>query len=330
MSNIANPAYNYTFNGDVNKRMFIDPALKNPDILSLFSVENNVNYKKQLNIVGQLGKVTKGVQGCGTQATTGAPLSISNRTLEVCGMQVELNQCYDTFEQTVIGEMLNANTDRPKLWATAIGNVLQAQVREAISQDIFRIFSFADTTSGDPYYNMCNGLWPTLIAGGSSYEVTVVNNSISSLAANDIKAEFLALWEGADILLKQLPMNEKIFGVTGNVYESLMSYYENNANSGGFVLREEGGVVTLRYRGIKVQPFYGWDQHIAADNLGNNTRILYTTPKNHIIGVQRAATLGSTDLWYDMDTKLNKIRSEFYMGYNYIHDKLQAISYGNV
>ena len=48
MANIANPSYSYTFNGDVNKRMFIDPALKNPDILSLFSVENNVNYKKQL------------------------------------------------------------------------------------------------------------------------------------------------------------------------------------------------------------------------------------------------------------------------------------------
>jgi hypothetical protein len=131
-------------------------------------------------------------------------------------------------------------------------------------------------------------------------------------------------------VLKQLPADQKRFFVTGNVYESLMAYYENNANSGGFVEREEDGVMRLFYRGVPVIPLYAWDDWISTDNLGNNVRILYTTPENHVIGVQEAATIGNTRFWFDPNTNLNKIYSRFKLGYNYVFSKLQAVSYGNV
>lgn len=330
MSNVLNPNFDYTYDGKLSTEVFIQPAVQNPDITSLFRVVPGINFKQQFNITTPLGKVMKGAQGCGVPVVTGDPVNIENRTVEVCDWEMYLEQCHDTFQATIMGELLRANVNEPDLVGTQLGSIIGGMVRDTISRDIFRIFSFGDTASGDPYYNKCDGLWPKLIAGAASYDVTAVNTSISSLAAADIKTEFQNLWTGADIILKQLPNNQKNFYVTGNVYESLMGYYEGNANAGGFVTREENGVQQLFYRGVRVIPLYAWDNWIDTDNLGNNVRILYTTPMNHIIGVQEARTMGDTRFWYDPNTNYNKIRARFKLGYNYLHGKLQAISYGNV
>ena len=330
MANVINPNFDYTYDGDLSTEVFIQPAVNHPDILQVFRVLNGINYKQQINITTPLGKVMKGSQGCGTPTVTGDPVNITNREVAVCDWELYLEQCHDTFQATVLGELLRNNVNEPDLVGTQIGNLIQGMVRDAISRDIFRVFSFGDTSSGDPYYNNCDGLWTKLFAGAASYAVTAVNTNITSLAAADIKTEFKNLYTGAEIILKQAPANMKRFFVTGNVYESLMDYYETNANAGGFVAREENGVMNLYYRGIQVVPLYAWDDWIAADNLGNNVRILYTMPENHVVGVQEGRTMGDTRFWYDPNTNYNKIRARFKLGYNYVHDKLQAISYGNV
>jgi len=330
MSNVLNPNFDYTYDGKLSTEVFIQPAVQNPDITSLFRVVPGINYKQQFNITTPLGKVMKGEQGCGTPVVTGDPVTIENRTVEVCAWEMYLEQCHDTFQSTIMGELLRANVQEPDLVGTQLGNIIGGMVRDTIGRDIFRIFSFGDTSSGDPYYNKCDGLWPKLFAGAASYAVTAVNTNITSLAADDIEGDFNDLWSGADIILKQMDNSQKNFYVTGNAWESLMRKYENITIAGGFTIRIEGGVRVLYYRGIKVIPLYAWDRWIDIDNLGNNVRILYTTPMNHIIGVQEPRTMGNTRFWYDPNTNYNKIRARFKLGYNYLHDKLQAISYGNV
>lgn len=329
MGNITNTNFDYTYDGKLSLDVFIKPAVQNPMIQSLFTIRQGINFKEQLNLLSPLGKVMKGSQGCGTPVRTVDAINFTNRTLEVCAWEAYAEQCHDTFQGTIIGEMLNNNIREPELIGTRVGSLIQQILNDAIQRDIFRVFSFGDTSSGDPYYNNCDGLWTRLIAGAASYDVSFIE-AITSQAANDVKGYFKNLWEGAPIILKQIDESQKAFYTTGNMYESLMTYYENTANTGGFTQREENGKKVLQYRGIDIIPLYAWDNWIATDNLGNNSRILYTTKMNHIIGVQEANTMGNTRVWFDPDTNLNKYRARFKMGYNYVHGELQAYSIGNV
>ena len=110
MSNVINPNFSYTFPGNLTSEIFLEPAVQHPDLLSVFRVITGVNYKQQLNIGRILGKVLKGAQGCGTLTRTADPVEVFNRELEVCQWEMYLEQCYDTFQQTILGEVLNANT----------------------------------------------------------------------------------------------------------------------------------------------------------------------------------------------------------------------------
>lgn len=329
-NNILLTNFDYIYDGILSTEVFIEPAVRAPMITDLFTVRTGIKYKEQLNISQQLGKILKGGQGC-NQQVTGDPVNAFNRTLETCLMEVYLEQCSDVFEATIMGELSNNGISRYNLTGTEIGTLIETLFVEALQRELFRIFSFGDKTNGpNDYYNYCDGLWTRLFDGAASYEVTEINNNITTLSGSDAKGYFKALHEGAEIVLKQLPVNQRKFYVTGNVWEALMGYYEDNANSGGFVGREEDGVMRLRYRGVDIIPYYAWDDWIETDNLGNNTRILYTTPMNHVIGVEQASSQGQWEFWYDRDSRKNKVDASMKMGYNYVHGKLQAISYGNV
>ena len=327
-NNVVLTNIDYTYPGKLSEQVLIDPAINAPDIQSLFTVRTGIAYKEQLNTAAQLGKILKGGQGCNS-VVTGDPVNITNRTLETCEWEFYLEQCADVFNSTILGEVARMGFDRWNLVGNQLGKVIESLVSDSLHSDLFRTLSFGDTSSGDPYYNACDGLWTVLFAGAASYEVTAVNDNITTLSASDTAGYLLALFEGADILLKQLPANQKAFYVTGNVYEKLMQHYEDVAADGGFTQREENGVLQLRYRGIPVIHFYAWDNWIDVDNLGTNVRILYTTPANHVIGLEDGAT-SAFDFWYDKADKYNKIRGSFKLGYNYVHNKLQAISYGNI
>ena len=119
--------------------------------------------------------------------------------------------------------------------------------------------------------------------------------------------------------------------MTGNVFENyVLNLQSIESGNGGFLQRTEDGITRAYYQGIEVIPIWAWDDWIEADNLGNNTRILYTTPMNHIIGIEEARNQESFRVWHDPDTDYMKYKGRLKMGYNYIHDELQAISYGNV
>ena len=324
--------FDYTYDGILATDVLYKPAVMNPDTMSLFRVRPGIKSKLQLHMINPLGKIVKGDQGCGTKSVTGDAVSLTNRTLEVCTMETYLEQCADVFEGTVYESALRSGVDINDLTGTGIQTIIQNIVLQSLQREVFRIFSFGDTTSpaGDPaYYGMCDGLWSRLFAGEASYAVTKVD-TIASHTPATVQGYFKNLYEGAPILLKQMAPGQKGFYVTGNIYEALVSAYESTTESGGFVIRTENGVQSISYRGIPVNVFYAWDNWIASDNLGNNSRILYTTQENHVIGIEEASNQSRTKIYFDEDDELLKVKAKFKLGYNYVHDELQAISYGNV
>lgn len=336
MANILTTNFDYTYDGILTQDVLIKPAVMHPDTLSLFRVIPGVKSKYQLNLVNPLGKIVQGAQQCGNlRQVTGNAVEITNRTLETCGMEVYLEQCYDVFQNTILERALRSGVDEADLSpGTQIGNLISQMVSEAVGREVFRIFSFGDTTSpaGDPsYYGMCDGLWSRLINGEAGYDVDKIDDiAVLNQTSGTRALDYLRnLYEGAPNILKGIPMNERRFFVTQNVYENLMTTYEDKTlDGGGLIQRLENGVPTLFFRGIPVIPLIAWDSWISQDNLGNPARILYTTPQNHVIGVDSAADASSFRFWWDMDNDVFKIRTKFRMGYNFVHGELQATSYG--
>jgi antibiotic biosynthesis monooxygenase (ABM) superfamily enzyme len=62
--------------------------------------------------------------------------------------------------------------------------------------------------------------------------------------------------------------------------------------------------------------------------LGNASRIIYTTPDNHWIGVSQAADIDGINAWYEKKDRTYYIENQFKLGYQYAHCDLQVVSYG--
>lgn len=333
MANVIGTNFSYTYTGDVSTDIMIKPSVQTPEIMQLFTVIQGVKYKQQIGLSGILSKIVKKYSTC-TRTETGDGLNLTSKELATTRLEVFLSECVDAFDATV---MLNATKDGVAyndLTGTYIQSLIERLVVDAMRRDNFRIFSFGDTDNSDDDYSQLNGMWPTLIAGNASYAVKRIGAALGSgtLSSGTALTYLKAHYEGAPIILKQIETSQKKFFVTGSVYENLLASYESNStgSENQFALLQMGPQGFLKYRGIDVVPIYAWDDALVSDSpLGASVKhlILYTTPENHVIGVERAADQGSIEMWYERKDRKLYIEGMYKMGYIYIHDELQTVSF---
>lgn len=334
MANVLTTNFDYTYPGQLATDVIYKPSVQTPEITQLFTVRPGIKFKQQLMLAGILSNVVKKYTSCdrtfGTEANT-----LFNRTLEVSELEFNIEQCKDAFEDTIVEEELPEGISEFQL-GNYVLRVINNVITDALRRDNFRIFSFGDTTSGSDNYDQLDGLWTKLIAGVADYCVTKVDDitTLNDTAGSTARDYLKNLFEEAPIILKQTPTNLKKFFVTGDIYENLMTYYEDQQFNGGLTQYVENGNVNLRFRGIDVVPVYAWDDALTdTDNPLNGTMttgIIYTTPQNHVIGVGRAADMGSVNAWYERKDRKMYFEGHYRMGYQYAHCDLQAISYGVV
>jgi hypothetical protein len=334
MANATTQSFDYTYDGLIQIPFEYAPTVNTPDFLRLFTVKQQIKTKQQYPIAAALSKIVKKYSGCAI--TTSGSADVSNRTVETCEMQFRLEQCKDAFDGTVYAQ----ETIPDGISAFELGNVITGLisnlVSDALRRDNFRIFSWGDVDDADDDYNQCDGLWRKLIDGEALYDVKKVEGIATLNQTDGTRAidYFERLYTGAEIVLKQLPANEKKLFVTGNVFENYLKNLESTTNTDAGYMLVTNGIPTPYYRGIEVVPIYAWDNDLAdAANPFNgvmNTAILYTTPANHIIGVDRSSNLGNVSSWYEKKDSLMYFEGAYKMGYNYLLGDLQAISYGTV
>ncbi len=323
---------NYTYPGQISSEIFYKPSVMTPDFLKLFSVQTGINYKRQLQLATPLAKIVKADPGCGTITTAGT-VDNPNRTLEVCDLFFRVEQCFDTFSEKWLVEELPSGIDKATL-GSFIENMIQKLIVDSLRRDNFRIFSFGDANDADTDYNQCDGLWRRLIDGEATYEVdkvdaiTVLNQTAGTRALDYLQN----LYNGANVILKQIPKDEKIFAVTGNFYENLLTTWESTELKEGRLGLQQNQDGNFLFRGIEVLPIYSWDADLADTanpfNAVFDTGVIYTQKENHVVGVQKASDLGNMRQFYwDIDRKVY-FEGTYKMGYNYTHGDLTAISYG--
>lgn len=333
MANVLSTDFSYTYDGPISTEVFYKPSVATPDMLKIFTVKPNIKSGQKLNLVGVLENIVKAYSSC-ARTSTGSGLSITNRTILTTELEVWLEECKDTFEDTIFETALASGLDANNLTGTDIDKIIQSIVLQGMKLDNFRIFSFGDTDNPSSNYNMLNGLWSTLIAGvGTSYCVTRVGTTLgtaSSFSGSAALAILQDLYDGAPIILKNVPEEEKGFFVTGTIFDGYMKYLQSVSGVEGSWGILQNGKKELMFNGVPVIPIRAWDRTLTTDfPLGANVRhlALYTTPKNHIVGVEKAADQGKISTWYEKKDRKFYVEGQYRMGYQYIHCDLQAISY---
>ena len=332
MASVVTTDFDYTYDGQIATEVLYKPSVLTPDITQLFKVITGIKNKYQLTLGPVLSNVVKQYSGCEVR-TASSGVALTNRTLTVNELEVFVEECKDTWENTIYEQFLASGVDANDIGASdVIRTIIDTIVIDAMRRDNFRLFSFGNPNSSDANINSMTGMWTRLFAGvQDSYcvkrqdNIAVLNQTEGTRAID----YFRNLIEGAPIILKQIPRNEKALFVTGNVYENFQTNLENaDQNANGVQLVTKGDSGMILYRGIEVIPIYAWDDAISVYSLGNASRILYTWKQNHVIGVDRTADQGAVRGWYEKKDRKYFIEGQYKMGYNYVHCDLSSVSYG--
>jgi hypothetical protein len=313
------PNFDFVYPGKYSMDELYHPSIQTPEITQLFTIKNGIKSGMHVPVVGVLSKIVKAYASCGDNPAGEA--EITNCKIETHEMKVHFQQCKDDFEAHFLEDWLDDGLAGRELSAKLRG-IINSLVLDAMRRDNFRILSFGDLTSLSTDYNQMDGLWTWIIANTTDYCVPRINTlGTGALAGGTALTVLRDLYNGAAIVLKQLPNNQKGFYVTGSLYENLLASYESNTtgSENQFALLQKGPSGNLMFRGIPVYPYYAWDNDLAdpANPLYGTVEhlALYTTPAAHIAGMARQADMGAVRGYFWEENETYNLKAQYKMGY---------------
>lgn len=340
MSSILETNFRYTYPGILTTDIFYKPTLTAPALSDIFTIDQDIKFKKQYNLVTELNKIVKPFTGCGTDPNSDIQ-NITNTEVVTKEFQMYEGWCKTDFTDQLSGiynnlaqEWLKTGEEQFDPAGTPIDKVIMTVLKDAMQRDIFRRVSFAAGDSSDADYNQFDGLWTRNIdsSGASNYCVRRAGSALgtAALSAGNALTYLEQAYDQSNILLKNT-MDKKFF-VTRSIWDN----YYNSLIGNGSVTEQafsnlQKGLSTLQYKGIPVIPVDLWDSFLAeTDNpLNGTTRhlVLLTTRSNHILGLENGADLNKIDSWYEKKDQKRYYRSSFKLGYNYLHCDLTTVMY---
>lgn len=319
--------FQVNFVGDEANEMFLEPVFFDDDITSQWRVMPNVVSKKKMAFVQQLENVVRKYAGCGFNPV--GEVQVYDRFIEVEKAKVDMEICWDEFEDTVFEELLQRGVRLPDLSGTLIQQIITQRVQQAIRLDVQRLGYFGDTASANPNYDLVDGLWtvhyPALVA--AALVPRTDTGSGAAIAAGDGIEILRAVYDQAPLQLKGLPTAQKVINVTGSVY---MAYREDIEEGGGGdygLMKLIDGQEQLTFRGIPVIAQWRWDEILGNLGIANGHYVEYTTPLNKVMATDVTNPATELTTWYDEKDEKVYTKSRFKFGVNYIHHSLISVGY---
>ncbi len=350
MTSIIETNFNFTYPGILTTDLFYKPTLSSPALSDLFTIDQGISFQKRYNLIPGLSKVIKPYTGCGAANSNGSRDLIGNTTLTTKEFRMQESWCKDDFTQQLTGIYNNLAQEWLKTGersfdpaGTPIDGVIQEVLTDAMRRDLFIRATMAAGNSSSADFNQIDGLWDRLIdsSGASNYCVvkasgTTLGNATPT-AANATAALEAVYIQSNDLLKEQ--MDKATYWVTGSVYDAYVNQLIGTGNVSQAqyeaLIKGTGGNTTwggnLTYKGIPIKPVRLWDNSLADSNnpLFGTTKnlILLTVKPNHMLGVESSADLNKIESWYEMKDSKRYYRSDFKIGYQYLHCDLQTIAY---
>lgn len=322
----------------------------------LYSIQTGIEQKKQIGFAAHMGEIGQNRSGCDpTSNMVSVPLS--EKFWEPVGISDKLGQCYDDLRNSFFDYGLRKGIRRQDLSGTDFEDFILERFGQALSDMRERLHWHNDTAAnlvsgggvvsntldGNPtpisLFNAYDGIWKQVFEGVTALEIyrhTITENGGATYAdqlnlASDTAYLMLKdLQENADDRLTQDP-NAR-FGVTKELYNNLLTYYEDKTNQLEGLMRLENGVSGLSFRGIPVIPLYTQSRQIkryfdngTTWNLPN--RCILTVPSNIPMGTVETDTLTDVDAWNDRNTKNFYFEFEFRADSKLLEEYMIAVAY---
>lgn len=298
-------------------------------MLSAFhDVQQGIHRNRQIVFLGRMGDVGKLSTGCTPNTATGP--AFSDKTWTPKTEDFRLEHCAADVPQ--LQKFLNRASRMNPDFYNALGRdeirLVVARVGEALTRSVNHKLWFGDTAAADfagggsftngtdvALYNVNDGLFKQLDADANMPKVSIAVNGNGSYAAQaladgDAETILREVYEAADARLLGDPGAQ--FLVTRTIWDNWMKSVEDIQKNGGFVERMENGMLSARFRGIRVVLREDWDRFINA-NQNNGTawvnphRVYLMTPDNNPLGTVNEADFSSIDSFYDRTLKQNII-----------------------
>lgn len=307
--------------------MFLEPVFFDDEITNQWRVMPNVITKKKMAFVQALENVVRKYAGCGFNPL--GEVKVYDRSIEVEKAKVDMEICWDEFEDTVFEELLQRGVRLPDLSGTLIQEIITQRVQQAIRLDVLRLGYFGSTASANPNYDLVDGLWtvhyPALV--GDALVPRTDTGSGSALSSGDGIDILRAVYDQAPLQLKGLPMANKVINVSGSVFTQYREDIEDGGGGDFGLIRLIDGMEQLTFRGIPVIPQWRWDEILSNLSITNAHYVEYTTPLNKVIATDVTNPATELTTWYDEKDEKVYTKSRFKLGVNYIHHSLISVGY---
>lgn len=333
MADVLTANFSHTYAGEeLTSTLFYQPEENVPSASSLYNVQIVKGDKKNIYLPQSLRKILRKYTTCGFSATGGVT-TIDDKIITVEKIKANLEECVDTWDDTIFAEMMKAGVQRDDISNTIIDTVIKRQVDLALKSDIHRILWFGVAADADNDWNQFDGyLQLFLDASASLGEFTLVTNETANvLDADGALANLRAMWTNQSEVLRAA--TGKCFYVTHKVADNLRTSLEQLGTDSGLA-RIEAGDNGLMFRGVKIVEVPEWDVNIAdASNPHNggglsivNNLIVLTTPDNLVLGTDVSSQETQVRFRYDDDDdEKMKVKAKFKLGAQFIHPELVSV-----
>ena len=162
----------------------------------------------------------------------------------------------------------------------------------------------------------------------SNVATTTANVKNAELKTDAALNAFKAMWSKMPASLKGLMVQEGRIMVTGSVGDNYIDTIEdlNGSDAAYFTLRD--GERVKAFRGIPIVERIEWDEHIEADFSGVRPhRILFTIPRNLVVGTDGISDDTKIESWYEKLTQNRHMRVEYKAGTQFIHEDYIVAAY---
>ena len=355
----------FTFNPEELKvwsEVIFELTFGDPTLSSVHAIEQGIKHQEQIVFAGRIGPVGKKVQAdCVPNSIEGVTLTekfwdpvFEDLRLEHCSTDV--NQ-----QDKLVNQMTRMNPDYLTVIEGSqsdIGNFLVERVLSAMGENIwFKVWfnrkdasefgagsGSEDFTVGTDldFWNTFDGIWyqvyqeTNLAAGGKYYSSALAARNAQAtyndqvLVSGEAIAAMKDVYNKADSRLRQ--RTDARFLVTRSIYDGVVNDLETIQNVGGFTQTNEGGMMTLRYRGIEVVMMDTWDRFIDEyKNSGTNYylphRVVLTVSDNIPVGTLAESDFGDLDAFYDKYNRVNVIDGIYSIDSKLLEDYLTCVAY---
>jgi hypothetical protein len=341
MADVITANFSHTYAGlEFTQSLFYQPEENVPSVASLYNMHDVPGDKKNVYLPLKLRKILRKYTTCGFTATGGVS-TIDDVTISVEKIKANLEECVDTWDDTIFAEMMKKGIQRDDLSNTIIDQVIRRQVDMGLKSDIHRMVWFADSDDADNDWKQFDGFISLFLDASASIGASCfIDMDSTSFETGDALATDGALgllrqiWEAQSATLRAT--SNKQFYVTHTVADNLRTSLENVGTDSGLA-RIEAGDNGLRFRGVPIVEVPEWDVNLAdATNphytgsglsIGSNL-IVYTTPDNLVVGSDVSSPEAQVKFRYnDDDDEKMKVVSKFKLGVQIIHAELICLAY---